>query len=301
MRVDRWRNFDAHYRETSLATGLPTALNRESLDDKSDTAISPRVAVLYRAHDRASLWASVSRGFRAPTLKELYSPFRVGAVLTQSNEALGPERLTGVELGASAAPREDVTIRGSWFNNRVTDAITNTSITPNGLTRQVRNVGSTNVSGLQLDGSYRPRPGWAVSAGYLFNLAKVHEGVADATGLDLTGRTLAQVPRHRASFEVTYTDPSIATISLEHQFVGRQFDDDQNQAVILPNVAGRTEVGLPGYHVTNLTVTREVNSQTSVFFGVQNLFGTEYYVGTNPTTIGTPRLVNGGIRLQLGR
>ena len=38
-----------------------------------------------------------------------------------------------------------------------------------------------------------------------------------------------------------------------------------------------------------------------VFLGVQNLFGTLYYVGTNPTTIGTPRLVNAGIRLKLGR
>jgi len=35
-----------------------------------------------------------------------------------------------------------------------------------------------------------------------------------------------------------------------------------------------------------------------VFFGVQNLFDKEYYVGFAPTTIGTPRLVNGGIRVR---
>jgi outer membrane receptor protein involved in Fe transport len=58
---------------------------------------------------------------------------------------------------------------------------------------------------------------------------------------------------------------------------------------------------LPAYSVTNLTLARTLNPNIDLFFGVQNLFGTLYYVGTNPTTIGTPRLVNGGIRLKVGR
>ena len=81
-----------------------------------------------------------------------------------------------------------------------------------------------------------------------------------------------------------------------------QFDDDLNVAPILPGVADKTEIGLPGYGVTNITASRTINRKVDVFFGVQNLFGTVYYVGTNPTTIGTPpRLVNGGMRLRVGR
>ncbi|MEQ1898156.1 MAG: TonB-dependent receptor [Vicinamibacterales bacterium] len=300
-RLDSWRNYDARNLETTLATGLPTAAHRDTLPEKSDTAVSPRAAVLYRAHDKLSVWGSLNRGFRAPTLKELYSPFRVGAVLTNSNEALDPERLTGAEVGVSAAPTDRITVRGTWFTNRVTDAIANASVTANGLTRQVRNVGSTNVAGLQLDGSYRVDAQWNVTAAYVYDVAKVYKGVADATGLDLTGRYLAQVPKHRASFEVNYVNPAIAIVSLEHQFVGHQFDDDQNIARILPGLPNRTVVGLPGYNVTNLTVTRGISRQMSAFLGVQNMFATEYYAGTNPTTIGTPRLVNMGIRIQVGR
>jgi len=300
-RLDSWRNYDAHNRETVLATGLRTAAHRDTLPDKSDTAISPRVAVLYRLRSNVSMWSSLARGFRAPTLKELYSPFRVGNILTLSNEALDPERLTGGEVGISAAPSEQLTVRGTWFTNRVSGAVANASVTANGLTRQVRNVGSTNIAGVQLDGSYRVGARWLATAAYLFERARVHRGVPDATGLDLTGRYLAQVPRHRASFEVTYTNPALAIVSLEHQFVGHQFDDDQNQARILPGVPARTVIGLPGFHMTNLTVTRGLTRAASVFAGAQNLFGTEYYVGTNPTTIGTPRLVNVGIRIQVGR
>ena len=130
-RVDTWRNYDAHNLETTLATGLPTPRNRESLPDKSDTTVSPRGAALYRATDRVSLWGSFSKGFRAPTLKELYRPFRVGAVLTLANEALGPERLTGDEVGVSVAATERVTVRGTFFNNRVNNPIANVTVDNN--------------------------------------------------------------------------------------------------------------------------------------------------------------------------
>ena len=309
-RVDSWRNYAAHNLETTLATGLPVVLvcnpatgvctgNRDTLPDKSDTAVSPRVAALYRVSDRVSLWGSVSKGFRAPTLKELYSPFRVGAVLTQSNETLGPERLTGGEAGISVAPTTALTIRGTWFNNRVNNPIANVTVATN--VRQLKNLGSTNISGFQSDVSYRVDSHVSVSAAYVFDVAKVHESIPDAAGNDLTGKYLAEVPKHRASFQVNFIHPKYVNLSLDTEFVGRQFDDDLNVATIFPGIAGKTEIGLPGYGVTNFSASRTVNPNVDVFFGVQNLFGQVYYVGTNPTTIGTPRLVNGGVRLKVGR
>lgn len=300
-RIDSWRNYDAHNRETTLATGLPTANHRDPLPDKSDTALSPRAAALYRVNDRVSVWGSVSNGFRAPTLNELYRQFRVGAVLTNANENLGPERLTGVEAGVSVAPTDRVTVRGTLFNNRVKDPIANVSTNLAGTVRQRRNLGSTNIGGFQTDVAYRLNAHWAVSGAYLFDIAKVHEATTDAQGVNLTGMYLAEVPKHRASFQLTFTDARYFTFALENQFVGHQFDDDKNEAKIFPNIADKTEIGLPAYSVTNLTVSRRINRHLDVFFGVQNLFGTEYYVATNPTLVGTPRLVNGGIRLRVGR
>jgi outer membrane receptor protein involved in Fe transport len=42
-------------------------------------------------------------------------------------------------------------------------------------------------------------------------------------------------------------------------------------------------------------VTRGV----TLYFGAQNLFNEEVIVGTNPTTIGAPRLVNVGVRIHI--
>ena len=85
-----------------VATGLPTPASR-TLPDRDDTVFSPRAAALYHVTDTVTAWGSFGTGFRAPPLNELYRQFRVGAVLTLANEALGPERLTGVEGGVSVA------------------------------------------------------------------------------------------------------------------------------------------------------------------------------------------------------
>jgi outer membrane receptor protein involved in Fe transport len=299
-RVDHWHNYDAHNHETTLATGLPTA-NDKVLADKSDTALSPRVAALYRATGRVSVWGSVSRGFRAPTLNELYRQFRVGAILTTANENLGPERLTGVEAGVSVSPTDRVTVRGTLFNNRVTDPVANVTVAANGNTRQRQNLGSTNIAGFQADASYRVNVHWSLGGAYVFDNAKVHEATTDAQGNNLTGKYLAEVPKNRGSLQVSFDHPKYVNVSWDTEFVGKQFDDDLNVAPILPAVPTKTKIGLPAYSVTNLTAWRTINHDVDVFVGVQNLFGSLYYVGTNPTTIGTPRLVNGGIRLKLSR
>ena len=51
----------------------------------------------------------------------------------------------------------------------------------------------------------------------------------------------------------------------------------------------------------DLTVSRAIGRNLQAFFGIQNLFDQVYFVQTNPSTIGTPRLVNGGAPRSLER
>ena len=94
------------------------------------------------------------------------------------------------------------------------------------------------------------------------------------------------------------------TMNQANQFYGKQFDDDQNvRAVLGPALAeaGNSTTfgpGLPGYTMVDLTASRAVTRNVEVYFGVQNLFNQEYFVATLPDTIGTPRLINGGVRLH---
>ncbi|MEE2839989.1 MAG: TonB-dependent receptor, partial [Acidobacteriota bacterium] len=66
-----------------------------------------------------------------------------------------------------------------------------------------------------------------------------------------------------------------------------QFDDDLNQ------------FPLEDYFVVDATISRQLGEGTEVFLAVENLFDKNYPVRTNPNSIGTPVLIQGGVRFQL--
>ena len=286
-RVDRWRNYDGHNLENTVPSGAPTANNAPALPDRDDTVASPRLAARYHLTNWASVWGDLGWGFRAPTLNELYRQFRVGTVLTLANNQLGPERLVGGEAGISLQPARDLTWRVTWFDNRVKDPVSNVTLTTAGaaVTQQRQNLGRTRITGVQTDVEYRIGANWSVTGGYLFNDATVTD---NATNPALVGKTLPQVPRHRGSFQVEYAHPRYLNVAFGLQALDEQFDDDQNTASRV----------LPGYAVLSLSASRRVSRNLELFAGVQNLTDREYFVGTLPTTIGTPRLFNGGVRVR---
>jgi len=292
-RVDHWRNYDGHNLENAVPSGTPAPGNKPSLPERDDTVASPHAAAMYHLTDQVSIWGAVNSAFRAPTLNELYRQFRVGSVLTLANENLGPERLVGGEAGLNLLLARNLTVRTVWFDNHVDNPVSNVTLTstPALTTQQRQNLGATHIWGIQTDGEYRVGTMWRFSGGYQYDQAKVTEFAANP---GLVGKYLPQVPEHRGSVRVSYMNPKYVTITLGAQFVGRQFDDDLNSRI----VPGYTDPGLPKYSVWDLTASRAFGKNVEVFFGVQNLADKEYYVGTLPTTTGSPRLVNGGVRIR---
>ena len=306
-RVDHWHNYDGHNLETAVIPKTPVN-NQPDLPDRSDTTASPRVGLLYHLSDRVSAWGAWSAGFRAPTLNELYRQFRVGTVLTLANNQLGPERLLGGEVGVNVAVAKSVTWRTTWYDNRVSNPVANVTLssTPILTTQQRQNLGSTEIWGVQTDVEYRPTRDLRFSAAYLYNHATVTDGsVANAA---LVGKYLPQVPQNRGSLQIAYANPKYLNAAVWIQVYGLQFDDDQNVRAVLPQALAEAGYpttlgpGLPGYTTVDATASRTLmrNVRTSIdlFVGVQNLFNKEYFVGTLPDTIGTPRLVNGGVRVR---
>jgi outer membrane receptor protein involved in Fe transport len=289
-RLDRWRNYDGHNLENSAITGAPTAGNVPALPDRDDTVASPRAAALYHVTDKIDVWGDMGWGFRAPTLNELYRQFRVGSTLTLANPALGPERLVGGEAGVTLSPARSLTLRSTWFDNRVTDPVSNVTdparSTPTAITQQRQNLGKTRIWGIQNDVEYRIGTSWKLGAAYVYDQARVTKNPANTA---LVGRFLPQVPAHRGSVRLAYANPKLATIAGSVQFLGAQFDEDLN-------VPSRR---LPKYALADLTASRPIGRNVELFLAVQNLFDAEYFVGTLPTTVGAPRFVSGGFRLRL--
>jgi len=298
-RLDHWINYDGHFLETMVSTGLPTANNKPTLPDKDSTVVSPRIAALYHLTDKITAWGAYNTGFRAPTLTELYRQFSVGAITTRPNDQLNPERLKGGELGFNVAPASNLTARVTWFDNRIEDPVSNVTLSTT--SAQKRNLGHTRIYGIQTDVEYLLGPDWRVSAAYIYDHARVTDGGEVPT---LTGKTLAQVPENRGSIQIAYSNRKYANVSLGIQALGRQFNDDQNvQFIPGPTriAAGyddNGEIGLPGYTAVDLMVSHDFNSNLQAFFGTQNMFNQVFFVQTNPSTEGSPRIMSGGVRIR---
>jgi outer membrane receptor protein involved in Fe transport len=269
LRFDSWRNFD----------GFRNAL---SLPARRDTAWSPRLSLLYRAGDVLSLTASAYRAFRAPVLNELYRSFRVGNVLTQANEALGPERLSAVEAGARLESRQHrASLRATLFSMTTSDTIANVTLssTPALITRQRQNLGGSRSRGAELEGELRPAPAWRLSAGYLLSDAVVTSG-------SLAGKQLPQVPRNQGTLQATWS-PSRSKVGLQTRWSGRQYDDDLNQ---LP---------LRSYFAADLFASRVLTQRLAFTVAAENLFDRRIETAATPViTLATPRTIRIGFRYE---
>ena len=302
-RVDSWHNYNGHIDETVVATGAPGPNNRGAIDARDDSVVSPHVGALYHFTDQVSVWGAMNSGFRAPTLTELYRQFTVGTVTTKPNDQLAPERLWGGELGVNLAPMHNVGIRVTYFDNYVTNPVLNITLTAT--TAQKQNIPQTHVAGVETDMDVRIGTYWRLSAGYIYDDAVVSDG--GPANQALNGKWLQQVARNRGTAQVAYSNPKYVTVALNMQFVGLQYNDDLNVNFIPPatltseGYSTNYPAGLPPYAVTDISASRAFGRNFDVFFGVQNLFNKTYFVQTNPSTIGTPRLVNGGVRVRFGR
>lgn len=283
-RVDTWKNFGASRTEI-LNTTQATTLSR--FRDSSETTVSPRAGLLFRLTDRFSLRGAFYQGFRAPTLNELYRPFRVGNVQTNENENLGPERLTGGEVGFNHILSRNLFWRVTGFWNRVKDPISNVtlSVTQALITRRRQNLGRLRVRGIDTEIEYRINPRWSVLSRYLFDEATVKEFSARR---EIEGKFLPQVPKHRLSLRLDYVNPTRASASLQGRFESSRFDDDLNR------------LKLGSMWVTDLMVSQPLGEQWEVFIAAENLFNRKYAVQVTPVVLlGTPIMVSAGVRFHI--
>jgi outer membrane receptor protein involved in Fe transport len=296
VRGDRWQNFDA---SRLTAPPSPAAAVVDDLASRSATAVTPRLSVVYTPWERVVTTASFYRGFRAPTLNELYRSFRVGNVVTESNESLGPENLQGIEAGVRLASADGrYAVRSTLFSMTTDSTIANVTLssTPALITRQRQNIGSSRSRGVELDADLRLAPQWVASAGYLLSDARI---TSSPESPQLEGLRIPQVARNQVSVQLRRLAsddaslPSILrglTVAVDGRWSSSQFDDDLNQ---LP---------LGSFFVADAFLARQIAPTVDLTLAGENLFGRHYAVGRTPvTTLGAPREVRLGVRMTLGK
>jgi outer membrane receptor protein involved in Fe transport len=279
VRYDHWQNTDGWRDETAYdGTVLPTRF-----EDRSGDEVSPKLGVHWKLRDGVSARASAYRSFRAPTLDELYRPFQVGTIRTDSNPDLVPETLTGAEAGIDLGGDEGKLLRFTLFRNDLHDPIVNVSTGSN--TRQRQNLGVARIEGFELESAWAFAPGW--QADLAATLADTE--VTSAPGQpQLVGNELPQAPRLQGRIALTYDHASLWNASLAVRYVGEQFENDLNT---LP---------MGDAWLTDVAASWQATPRIEAYVAVENLFDETYLVGrAGVDTVGQPRFIHGGFRVSL--
>ena len=234
-RIDWWTIRNGRLLATSIATGAP--VTTLYFADRSGREFTGRAGLALKPAEWVSLRVAAYRGWRLPTLNELYRPFRVGPDATAANALLRPERLSGVDLGFTLTPARGVEIAVTGFWNRMDDTIANVTIgsgpgnfpavgfvADGGFYRQRQNLDALTVWGWEVDARLRQGP-FGLSASW----SHVDPSIsASGAAAPLNGLAPAQTPRDQFSGTIDYAG-KLFTASATLRHFARQYEDDENR------------------------------------------------------------------------
>lgn len=292
-RVDRWRIAGGRLSEYTLATGAP--LSDANFVDRNGTEWTGRVGAAFTPAEAVTLRASGYRGWRLPTLNELYRPFRVGADATAANAFLAPERLTGIDGGFTLTPASNISLGATVFWNRLKGAISNVTagLGPgtfpgagfvSGSYRIRQNLDEIESQGLELDARWRSGPILAMASWSHVDPQVKASGTAEA----LDGLRPAQTPLDQLSGTLGWHQADwAASATVRH--VARQFEDDQNSRSLAPATT------LDAYLAVPLTRGIAIEARG------ENLLGERVEAGSSGADVierATPRTLWIGLRVR---
>jgi outer membrane receptor protein involved in Fe transport len=276
LRQDHWSNYDAFQTTPTLTTNYPNRIR---------SAWSPSLGAVWAARPWLALRLSGYESFRAPSLNELYRPFRVGNVNTLANANLAAERYRGAQAGAVITPSASTQLRVTYFDGYVSNLVTSVTLTttPSLITQQRQNVGRVRPRGETFSGQWTVRPNLSLWGSY----THLNSTVISADQAALVGLAVPHVPDNNFSTRLLTTQHGF-TFSAVERFGGSNFDNDQNTFL------------LPSFWNTDIFVSRTLGHY-SPYFAVENLWNRRYTIELTPDAyVNSPRAITAGVRIQFG-
>ncbi len=275
-RLDSWWN--AGGREESSATGLKT------YEDRSTTQLDPRLSLRYQLRDGLAIRGAVYRGFRAPTLKELYRSAVTKTTVILSNPQLGPETLVGGDVGADySAGRFHGEL--NLFLDRIDGLMSRETLSssPN-LVVQPRNVGAARSRGIEVMGTFVLGRALSLDAGYAFTDSVITDNPANPA---LVGNQVPDVSRHAGSAALSFSPAAGPAVALRARALSRRYADDSNKLAMDPHL------------VLDLFASVPVTKAFEAFVSCENLLDRQYVSDANVgRRLGPPLQLFVGLRLR---
>jgi outer membrane receptor protein involved in Fe transport len=277
VRFDWWKNFDGRIESPN---GVTTVAR-----DNVQTALNPKLGLLYQLHDRVRIGGSFYQAFRAPTLNELYRGFGFAGFSFLPNENLSPERLTGVDakVDMDLLGTGKLTLRIAGHHDEVRDQILFVTQSPFAARRE--NVGRTRADGGDIMLTAKPTEWMQLNLGYAYVHAVITSFAGDPSR---EGKTVPNVSPHQVTASVTLGDLHSLQVTVMTRYLSRQFADDLNTQPIAD------------FMVVDLSVQKQLTKHWRAMLDAENLTDRAYIATQTGAikTLGAPMLILAGLRAE---
>jgi len=248
-----------------LSTELGYRLNSHSEYGSNSTY---SFAPSYSLTNQVKLFASVTTGFKAPTLDELFGPF--GA-----NPDLQPQKSLYTSIGAETyILDQSLKFSGQYFIREIEDLII---FSPMGFINRDRQ----NDQGIELSADWIVNSKFTLGAWYNYldgELTTLEDGG------EVTSDNLIRRPSHSIGFRTAFQPVKSLSVRLNGEYNGERNDLYFNPA----NGFAAEDVKLDPYLLVNMYADYSLfNERMSLFIDIKNLFDSDFTEVYGYNTIGT--------------
>ena len=223
-RYDYWKTYGGANQTAATAPLLGYV-------DRSQQALTGKLAANYALPHDWHLRASIGNAFRGPSVYELYYSYVLSGTKYVSNANVNPEHLLAYEAGFIKSFGSKYSLEATGYTNRVTDLIyrtTDFATDPTGLTKSLTNAGKSRTWGTEFATRERVMRWLDLRQGYTYT----NSIILNNPGLPLTvGRNLPYVPAHILTWGVTAT-PNKFIVNLNGRYVSPVYSTDTNTDIV---------------------------------------------------------------------
>ena len=263
-------DYEAVLGSPAYPAGAPLA--EADIENPSVDAISPRIALNYKATDDMSFRASWGKSFRAPTLAERFVR-DAGLFLGIPNPEIDKETMTAYEVGMFKQFSEKVSLDIAAYINDYDNLIESRNLNPQywPILFQYENVAKARIWGIETSLNVRPDPDWNLNFAYAYMNAKDKTGEGSSLSGELNPDPdwLAYRPEHTASVSAMWK----ATDRLSLNTTGR-YVSEYKAVSSYPNPEGDNYPG--GFIVFNAGAKFQATDNVGVSFLCKNITNEQY-------------------------
>lgn len=262
VRVEDWKAFGG---------SLSNATSTLGFAERSETYVSPKVAMAYQLTPQWALKASLGRAVRTPTVAELYQGTIATNAIVNNDPNLEPEKSWTSELTAERELKTG-SIRATLFHEDTRDALYSQVNTAAGLTvATIQNVGHVRTSGVEM--AYQAVDvvwsGLDLSSSLTYARSRI---VANDNFPASVGKWQPRVPEWRANFLASYRLGENWTTTMGARYSGKQYNQLDNSD---PN--GASYLGISDFFVVDARMRYRLNEAVTAALGVDNVNGEKYW------------------------